>query len=176
LLTQKAADLFLFKKALQIVNNKSHLSIEGLNQLIDLKASMNLGLSDWLKLEFKKVNPVERLIINTETIPNPNWISGFVSAEGNFDVRIPKLNSKLGYRVQLRFRITQHYRDKILLENIIKYLGSGKLYIYPNYTAVSLVIVNFSDINNIIIPFFEKNPLLLRRHKNIRLFRLMFNC
>ena len=88
---------------------------------------MNLGLSDLLKLEFKKVNPVERLIINTETIPDPNWISGFVSAEGNFDVRMPHLNTKLGQRVQLRFRITQHYRDKILLENIKKYLGCSAL-------------------------------------------------
>lgn len=29
------------------MNNKKHLSIEGLNQIINIKASMNLGLSDY---------------------------------------------------------------------------------------------------------------------------------
>jgi len=29
--------------------------------------------------------------INTENIPNPNWIAGFVSGDGNFDVNITPL-------------------------------------------------------------------------------------
>jgi hypothetical protein len=45
------------------------------------------------------------------------------------------------------------------MECIIKYLGSGKIYKYPSTYAVSLTIVNLSDITNTIIPFFEKNPL-----------------
>lgn len=49
---------------------------------------MNLGLSDMLKSEFKNFNPIERPIINTENIPNPNWIAGFVSGDGSFDVNI----------------------------------------------------------------------------------------
>jgi len=44
LLTQKAADLLLFKKAVQLVNNKAHLTVEGLIQMVNIKASMNLGL------------------------------------------------------------------------------------------------------------------------------------
>jgi hypothetical protein len=39
-------------------------------------------------------------------------------------------------------------------------LGSGKIYKYPGKPAVVLTIFNFSDINNLIIPFFDKNPLL----------------
>jgi hypothetical protein len=31
---------------------KSHLTIDGLNKIINIKASMNLGLSDFLKSEF----------------------------------------------------------------------------------------------------------------------------
>ena len=46
------------------------------------------------------------------------------------------------------------------METIIKYLDSGKIYKYPNQNAVSIVNVNFSDINNKIIPFFEENPLI----------------
>lgn len=46
LLTQKAADLLLFKQALKLVNNRAHLTVEGLNELINIKASMNFGLSE----------------------------------------------------------------------------------------------------------------------------------
>ena len=72
LLTQKAADFILFKQVVKLINNKAHLSIEGLHQIINIKASMNLGLSDMLKSEFNKFTPVERPVINTENIPDPN--------------------------------------------------------------------------------------------------------
>ena len=121
---------------------------------------MNLGLSDMLKDEFKEYNSVERPIINTEGIPDPNWLSGFVTGEGNFDVNITQSNNKLGFRVQLRFRISQHIRDKNLMGLIKIYLGSGSIYKYPSNNAVSLTIVNITDITTTIIPFFEKNPLL----------------
>jgi hypothetical protein len=160
LLTQKAADFFLFKKVVKLMNNKAHLTIEGLNQIVNIKASMNLGLSDMLKSEFAGFTPVERPVINNDNIPDPSWISGFVSGEGNFDVRISQSSNKIGYRVQLRFRITQHERDLKLMENIIKYFGSGKIYKYNGKSAVSLTIVKFSDITNIIIPFFKENPLV----------------
>lgn len=88
---------------------------------------MNLGLSEYLKSFFKNHSPVERPLIKTENITNPNWISGFVSAEGNFYVRFgPQPNNK--YRVQLRFIISQHERDEKLIECIIKFLGIGIFY------------------------------------------------
>jgi hypothetical protein len=68
LLTQKAADLLLFKQAMKLVNNKAYLTVEGLNKIIDIKASMNLGLSDMLKLEFAGYTPVERPLINYNNI------------------------------------------------------------------------------------------------------------
>jgi len=145
------------------MNNKAHLSIQGLNQIINIKASINLGLSHFLKSEFINFTPVERPIINTEIIPDPNWVAGFVTGEGSFDVRINRQSTnKVGYRVQLRVRISQHddSRDLKLMEILAKYLGAGKLYKYPGKPAVVLTIFNFSDINNLIIPFFETNPLL----------------
>lgn len=161
LLTQKAGDFILFKKAVSLVNNKAHLTDEGLNQIVNIKASMNLGLSDMLKLKFPGYTPVKISVINYEdVILDPHWISGFVSAEGNFDVRIPLTKSKLGSRVQLRFRITQHSRDIRLMEKIIEYFGTGKIYKYAGKSAVSLSIVDFTDITNILVPFFNKNPLI----------------
>jgi len=159
LLTQKAADYKLFKEVITLINDKKHLSIEGLYQIINLKASMNLGLSDFLKSEFKNYIPIKKPVINTENIADPNWLSGFVTGEGNFDVNITKSTNKIGYRAQLRFRISQHIRDIKLMESLAKYLESGKIYKYPNAEALSFYIVDLNDLTNIIIPFFEKNPL-----------------
>ena len=122
---------------------------------------MNWGLSDMLKSEFSGYKPIERPTINSDNIIiYPEWLSGFVSAEGNFDLRMPSTNSKLGYRVQLRFRITQHSRDIRLVEKIIEYLRSGKIYKYPGKSAISLNIVDFAHITNIIIPFLNENPII----------------
>ena len=60
LLTKKAADFLLFKKAVNLMVNKAHFTMEGLNQIINIKASINLGLSDMLKSEFKGFTPVEK--------------------------------------------------------------------------------------------------------------------
>ena len=100
LLTQKLADFKLFKQIIDLIKEKNHLTIEGLHQIINIKASINLGLSDMLKSEFKNFIPIERPIINTENIPNPHWIAGFVSGDGNFDVNITAKASthKIGNR------------------------------------------------------------------------------
>jgi hypothetical protein len=161
LLTQKAADFLLFKKAVELVNDKAHLTMEGLKNIINIKASMNLGLSNMLSSEFAGYIPMERPVINYDNIIiNPHWISGFISAEGNFDVRIPSTNSKLGYRVQLRFRLSQHSRDLLLMQKIVESLGSGKIYKYAGKSALILSIVDFKDITNKIIPFLNENPII----------------
>jgi hypothetical protein len=73
LLTQKAADYLLFKEAVELMNNKDHLTLDGLNKLVNIKASMNLGLSDMLKSEFAQHIPVERPVINYDnTTLDPN--------------------------------------------------------------------------------------------------------
>jgi hypothetical protein len=49
---------------------------------------MNLGLSDSFKSEFKDFIPVKRALIQTDIIPDPYWITGFVDGEGTFDIKI----------------------------------------------------------------------------------------
>ena len=120
---------------------------------------MNLGLSDILISNFIKINPVNRIIINTKNIPDLNWLAGFTTGEGNFDISIHKSKNKIGYQVQLRFRIYQHERDVKLIKLIIKYFGVGKIEKQLKTQMVNLTIVKFSDITNIIIPFFKNNSL-----------------
>ena len=64
LLTQKSADFLLFSRIIKLINNKMHLNEEGLLQIINLRASINLGLSNLLKSKFKNYKPVARPVIN----------------------------------------------------------------------------------------------------------------
>jgi hypothetical protein len=67
---------------------------------------------------------------------------------------------KRGYQVKLKFQISQHSRDIQLMNNIKIYLGSGTLIINNNKSAIDLVIYKFSDIKSIIVPLFNKHPLI----------------
>ena len=166
LLTQKAADFLLFKSIVDLIINKAHLTIEGLNQIINIKASMNTGLSQIVKSKFNHINPVKRPLINTNNIPDPHWITGFVNGEGSFDIKIYQSKTKTGYGVQLRFRIPQHERDTQLIEILMKYFGSGVIEKHTQFPAVTLVIVKFSHIIEKVIPFFELYPLIGIKRKD----------
>jgi LAGLIDADG endonuclease len=84
--------------------------------------------------------------------------------EGNFSIKIMKGTNKIGYRVQLKFRLVQHIRDKLLMQVVNKYFNTGNIYKYSEKSAVVLEIFKFSDIVNIILPFFDKYPILGVKH------------
>ena len=161
LLTQKVSDFILWKRIVTLINNKAHLSIEGLHQIINIKAAMNLGIDEEIKKEFNNIVSVNRpLTIEAENIPDPQWIAGFVNGEGTFDVKIYKSKTKIGYAVQLRFRIPQHERDTKLIELLIKYFEWGSIEKHSKFPAVTLVITKYTIISDKIIPFFELYPLI----------------
>jgi hypothetical protein len=104
LLSQKAANLLLFKKIVEIINKKEHLTLEGLQKIINIRSSMNLGLSDLQKSEFPNYQSIERKLIQTTHISDPQWVAGFISGEGCFEVNIFKSNThKIGSQVRLSF-------------------------------------------------------------------------
>lgn len=55
LLTKKTPDFELFKKVLDLVNNKEHLTEEGLRKIVSIRASMNKGLSSGLIESFPNI-------------------------------------------------------------------------------------------------------------------------
>jgi hypothetical protein len=46
------------------------------------------------------------------------------------------------------------------MQKIVEYLGSGKIYKYAGKSAISLTIVDFKDITNILVPFLDENPII----------------
>jgi hypothetical protein len=71
LITQKRADFELFKRVVELINGKKHLTHDGLQQIVNIRASMNNGLSDELKAVFPKTIPVLRSKVELKQIPNP---------------------------------------------------------------------------------------------------------
>jgi hypothetical protein len=71
LITQKQADYLLFKSAFELIKCKAHLSLEGLDSLVKIKASINKGLSDKLKEAFPNTIPVARPLVVDQKIKDP---------------------------------------------------------------------------------------------------------
>jgi hypothetical protein len=74
LLTKKRADFILFKEVLELMNTREHLTMEGLAKIVNIKASMNKGLSEQLKEQFLDVVPVQRPIVEISQfhVSNPS--------------------------------------------------------------------------------------------------------
>ncbi len=63
LVTFKLADYLLFKEVVGMIQLKEHLTMDGLEKIVAIKASINKGLSDELKAAFPHVIPVKRPIV-----------------------------------------------------------------------------------------------------------------
>jgi LAGLIDADG endonuclease len=160
LITQKQSDFILFKNIVELVNKGEHLNKEGLIKIVNLKASLNKGLSDKLKTYFPNIIKIERLKVNIPLIIDPCWIAGFFSAEGCFSVAIYKSNThKIGYGILLQIIFSQHSRDEVLFNNIKKTMGCGIISKRSNQDIVTLKISKFRDIYFKMIPLFKKHGI-----------------
>lgn len=157
--TQKRADFELFKCAVEKLLRKEHLKSEGLKEIVSIRAAMNLGLTDNLEIAFPGTKPVTRPIVEYEEIIHPEWLLGFSSGEGCFFINIGKSSSNLiGYQVFLLFALTQHTRDRKLLEIIKEYFGCGEVKESSSRTNIlTYKVVKFNENFDKIIPFFSKH-------------------
>ena len=160
LLSEKQTDYELFKRVSYIILNKEHLTLEGLNEIVAIKASLKRGLSSDISLAFPNVIPkYKSSLVKNSVIPlDPYWLAGFTSGEGCFYVKIVKSKTKLGEAVSLTFQLTQHLREESLIRSIASYLDCGK--IYKNRESIYLDITKFSDLTGKVLPILEKHPIM----------------
>lgn len=149
LITKKQSDFLLFKEIVKLMDKGEHLTVDGLIKIINLKASLNKGLSNELKVFFPKVIEITRPKFDLPITMDYNWIAGFFTGEGCFSVSICN-------NISLRVSIAQHYRDKLLINNLMNTLNCGGVSKDSNNNAVVLTISKFKDIYNKIIPLFNK--------------------
>ena len=164
LITFKLADYWLFKQVVGMIQRKEHLTHEGLEKIVALKANINQGLSNELKTSFPHIIPAKRPLVTlpaleAKKIFDPNWLAGFISGEGCFILNLFKSSAyKTGFKIQLRFQITQHSRDEQLIKSLIEYFGCGNVYFREG--AVDFIVQKSSDLDSKIIPFFKKYPIV----------------
>jgi hypothetical protein len=161
LISYKLSDYLIFKKCFEIINKGKHLTDNGLLEILSLKSTLNLGLPDNLKIQAK-----DRPEYKFKGIPDPFWVSGFTSGEGSFQIVFR--NTDLMKGVFARFSLHLHIRDLDLLNGLRIYFKEHSI-VTPSITEKKIIILEksanmqmtkFSDIINIIIPFFNQYPLL----------------
>jgi hypothetical protein len=140
LISAKFSDFLLFQQCFTLINQKRHLTQEGLEQIISLRSprrgdqrrcrrsSLNKGLTHELSEAFPNIVPIARPVYTFNGIPDPYWVSGFVSGDSTFSVSIENSNSNsVGKRIRLIFGTCLHARDKELLIGMSNYFNDLEL-------------------------------------------------
>lgn len=132
LFSKKLEDYLLLKQGFDIYKNKNHLTLEGLRQIVAIKASVrSKGLSDSLKEAFPNIIPTIIPVYDTTLFREDksilsSWLAGFIGGDGCFFINIVKKPSGK-FAVQLLFQVSQHTRDEVLMNSLIPSLGCGHI-------------------------------------------------
>jgi hypothetical protein len=98
---------------------------------------------------------------------HPQWVCGFVDGEGCFSVSIhrnPYVRRTRGWQVHPVFQVSQHERQRAVLEELVSFFGAGRLRSKgPNSTVMIYVIDGLKDLSGVILPFFEAHPLRVKQ-------------
>ena len=128
---------------------------------------MNKGLPEILKKDFSNIISRNISLVILPDKLDPNWVVGFTEAEGCFFIKLVKNNTKKKYQVIIGCQVTQHNRDSLLIENFITFFNCGRLELTKG-SYVNFLVNKFSDITEVIIPFFEKYPLWGSKNKDFK--------
>jgi hypothetical protein len=163
LLTSKHLNYQAFKEAINLMVKKEHLTSEGMSKIQMLAGQMNSKRSFAEKFDFTKAHLAKHPI-------SSDWVRGFVDGEGCFYFYIGR-QAETTIQLQASLEIAQNTHDILVLEEIRKFLGCGRL--KPKFAApISLesvekassrtrrVLRNPTDLKAKIIPFFDANTLL----------------
>lgn len=146
LFTYKLVYFTLWCQIMDLVISKAHLTWVGLLQIIALKALFKRGLSDLLRTSFPGFTPVKTPDYAPNlSLMNFHWLAGFVNGDGSFSLLVI-INARKTEQYAAVISITQDIISKIVLDEIVKLIGCGKVYAQKKETfAVRLTsIVNIN--------------------------------
>jgi hypothetical protein len=162
----KCIDLQLWSMCIEIIVNKEHLTLKGLNKIVGLKSALNIGLPEILIANFPDIDLIKRPQFQVNEGPlNPYWVSGFTEGDGSFYVTISK---KTNY-VRMCYSIGLNNRETPLILKIQKYFkGKGSIVesVDNNYNTVKYEVVSVKDLNDFIIPQFDTYRFYGNKHFN----------
>lgn len=149
ILKKRNNDINIFKQICKLVIGKEHTNLEGLSKITELTS----------KFSSKLTNNEKLLLPQTIKFLNSDWVTGFVDAEGNFFFSIiePK-EGKNNYSVNFSFNIGQENSEIKLLYDFVTFFNCGQVFENKNGSS-SFYVSSKVDLNEKLIPFFEKNKL-----------------
>ena len=104
---------------------------------------------------------------------SPWWLTGFVDAEGCFQISVTKNDEYIcGWRVQLFFKILLHIKDKPLLEKIQKFFGVGSIIVCKD-NSIEYIVSSFEGLK-VVIEHFKKYRLITKKKADFDLFYKAF--
>ena len=159
-----------------------HLTLEGIQEIVNIKASINLGLTENLNKAFSNTIPVAIPVVENLTSLDPNWVAGFVyfpyyplwglsplgirvKGEGCFFIGKHKIEKTPGWKVSTFFLISQHKCDEALLRSFIHYFNCGSYYSHSKRNTGEYKCQDFQDNFEKIRGFFFKYPLRVLKSK-----------
>lgn len=167
LLTVKRINLLLFKEIISLMYKKDHLKLEGAQAVINLRASMNKGVTKEFITNFSNTVPAVLPLVPLLTVKdiNNDWLAGFTDAEGCFFINIRPNRKKTGYWVTPVFILVQHSRDTLLFYLLKEFLGNEEHIVKEIRDVIRYRAEKVSFILEHIIPLFKSSPLQSRKLK-----------
>lgn len=190
LISQKQKDYKVFSMVLVPLLNNRQFSDRGIMKIVKLKSLLNWSAmtsspqSERLEEEelsslhtkHRLDNLGEASLLRVDYDLHDitcDWLSGFISGDGCFFVNIYKVKDcSTGYAVKLSISITQHLKDKVLMENIARILMCGSVYKHSKNTVV-LKISTFKHLMGTIIPLLEQYPIRGAKSRDFKDFCLI---
>lgn len=95
-----------------------------------------------------------------------------MDAEGCFMINITKrVTNRMGWQIRPCFQIKLHHRDKELLMKIKYFFNEIGSISFSNDNGVMYRVNKLDDIINIIIPHFDKYPLITQKQSDYKTFK-----
>ena len=121
--TSKYLNYLDFKSAVIMMSEKKHYSIEGINNLREVKSNMN---------KFRLFQDKFYYCWSKDITIEPEWVQGFIDGEGSFQCEMNFSNEKKIYPIiNFSLQIKQSNHDVAVLYGIRKFFNSG--YLKPKY-------------------------------------------
>lgn len=165
---KKKRDFAKFQQIAKLIQDKEHLTKEGIQKILYIREDMNDGGIGHRKYSYKKIfgeHPPDLGSFSYEKFfgepPSDleNYLAGFTDAEGSFNVSIKKRKDyKIPLKTSICFNVSQ--KDSVILSEFQKYLKCGTIRERRKDGLHLYEVNNFSQIQTIVIPFFNRYAFL----------------